>query len=83
MGIKDTILVGCEIICIGEQSTDLLACPLSQDERGKCQQRRQYEAGRREVVEFIEAHGHPSKDTRHWEIDRDGWQDYRRELNLL
>lgn len=25
---EDTFLAGCEIICIGEQDTDLIACPL-------------------------------------------------------
>ena len=46
MEAKDTILAGCEIICIGEQPTDLVACPLSDEEQEKCRSRRQYESGR-------------------------------------
>lgn len=45
MEATDTILEGCEVICIGAQSTDLITCPLSTDEQIKCPQRRQYQAG--------------------------------------
>ena len=59
MEVKDTILAGCEIICIGEQPTDLIACPLSDEEQEKCRSRRQYESGRqariKEVMEWIES----------------------------
>ena len=53
---EDTVLEGCEIICIGEQNTDLFACPLSRDEQLKCKYRRQYQAGIKEVVKWINKH---------------------------
>ena len=49
---KDTVLEGCEIICIGEQTTDYVACPLTQEEQIKCKERRQYQAGMKEVVKL-------------------------------
>lgn len=48
-GIEE-ILVGCEKICIGEQNTDLIACPLLKKEGRECKEYRQYEAGRSEIV---------------------------------
>ena len=42
---EDTVLSGCEVICIGEQDTDLVGCPLPLDEQRVCIQRRQYLAG--------------------------------------
>ena len=47
MEAKDTVLVGCEIICIGEATppTDLIECPLSAQDRAVCRERRQYQAG--------------------------------------
>ena len=68
MEAKDTVLVGCEVICIGEQPTDLVACPLSEEEQEKCQSRRQYESGRqaglREGVKWIESN--------HWKSELGG-----------
>lgn len=50
---KGTILEGCEVICIGEQNTDLIARPLSRDEQLKCEKGRQYQAGRTEVIKWV------------------------------
>lgn len=49
----ETILEGCEIICIGEQNTDLVACPLSKEEQLKCKEKRQHLAGVKDVLEVI------------------------------
>jgi len=54
LGVEDTVLGGCEVICIGEQPTDLIACPLTREEQLKCKERRQYQAGREEVVKWLE-----------------------------
>ena len=51
----DTVLEGCEIICIGERDTDLIACPLSREGQLSCLQYRQYQAGVKEVVEWVES----------------------------
>ena len=56
MGTKDTVLRGCEVICIGEQYADLICCPLSTVERLRCQQRRQYLAGQRELADWVDQH---------------------------
>lgn len=47
---RDTVLKGCEVICIGTQKTDLIACPLTKKERLECRERCQYRAGIREGV---------------------------------
>lgn len=57
MHIEETVLVGCEILCIGEQGTDLIACPLAVEEQLVCKQQKQYSAGREyertELIDFI------------------------------
>jgi len=78
---KDTILAGCEIICIGEQPTDLIACPLSDEEQEKCRSRRQYESGRqariKEVMEWIESHrlsGSLMHPLEYYQFELEQWQ---------
>ena len=57
MKIEDTAdLEGCEIICIGEQETDLISCPLSKEEQATCKQRRQYEAGEKAIMDWVSEH---------------------------
>lgn len=45
--IDDTILMGCEVLCL---TGDLIDCPLSFDEQKVCKGRLQYQAGIREVL---------------------------------
>lgn len=47
MDTEDTVLEGCEIICIGKSipPTDLIACPLSVQDIELCTARQQYQAG--------------------------------------
>ena len=47
---KDSILGGCEILCL---TGDLTTCSLPVEEQKKCKQRLQYQAGAREVVKWI------------------------------
>ena len=51
------ILEGCEVGCIPVES-ELIACPLSEEEVRKCSRRLGYLAGIREVVEWVERHTH-------------------------
>jgi len=53
MGEGKIILGGCEVGCIPVES-ELIACPLSEEEVRKCPRRLGYLAGIREVVEWIE-----------------------------
>ena len=78
---KDTVLAGCEIICIGEQPTDLIACPLSDEEQEKCRSRRQYESGRqagiKEVMKWIESHrlsGSLMHPLEYYQFELEQWQ---------
>ena len=59
MEAKDTVLEGCEIVCIGEQATDLIACPLPKWWSVMCKQHHQYQAGINEVVECIRNNSRP------------------------
>ena len=47
----NSVLEGCEVLCL---TGDLIACPLTLVEQRECRGRNQYEAGRKEVVEWIE-----------------------------
>jgi len=49
MEAEDTVLVGCEVLCL---TGDLISCPLSNGEQKKCRNRLQYEAGRKEVIDW-------------------------------
>jgi len=65
----ETILVGCEVICIGEQKTDLTACPLSKEEQAGCQMRRQYQAGEKEVFRKLRQASHGQPIVFDWALD--------------
>lgn len=54
MKAEDTVLEGCEIICFEGESGDYVTCPLPKEEQAVCKQRRQYEAGMKEVVDWVE-----------------------------
>lgn len=58
-GNENTVLVGCEILCIPPE-TGLVACPLSSEEIEACKEHRQYEvgmlAGEKRVVKHIESY---------------------------
>ena len=47
------VLEGCEVGCIPVES-ELIACPLNEEEARKCPRRLGYLAGIREAVEFVE-----------------------------
>jgi len=56
MEAKDTVLVGCEVLCLSFEGSDYVACPLPLEEQKVCRQRLQYQAGIREVVEWLKRH---------------------------
>ena len=60
MKTEETILVGCEILCIPAE-TGLMACPLSSEEIKVCKSYLQYQAGIKEVVEWIINHYWPDE----------------------
>ena len=56
--MEDNVLVGCEIICIGVDNPmcDLTVCPLPKEEAEKCEGYRQYNAGMKEIIDWIKTH---------------------------
>lgn len=55
MGAEDTVLVGCEVLCLSFESSDYVACPLPPEEQKVCRQRLQYEAGRESMLAEVKS----------------------------
>ncbi len=77
MATRDTVLEGCEILCL---TGDLIACPLTLVGQRECKQRLQYQAGMQEVAAWTEANSSTCAVEMHTRLKR--WQDFKREKRI-